>query len=82
MNSAVPVGPRFIRFATIIDWLLRYLSFLFQAHTVHISTNMQNGDCIEKQRTLKKTQLQPSKPEIHIFFHEATAPSGPRSPHY
>jgi len=51
MNSAVPLGLQFICFAIIIDWLLRYLSFPFQAQTVHNSANMQNGDCSTKQHT-------------------------------
>jgi hypothetical protein len=54
MNSAVPVGLQFIGFATIIDWLLRHLSFLFQAQIAHSSTNMQNGGCSAKQHTFKK----------------------------
>jgi hypothetical protein len=54
MNSAVPVGLQFIGFAKIIDWLLRYLSFLFQAQIIHSSTNMQNGRCSAKQHTFKK----------------------------
>jgi len=65
------------------NWLVVTLFIVSISRTDSTQFHQQAERRLRCKRTrVQKTQLQASKPDIHIFFHDATAPSGTRPPYY